>query len=189
MCKVHSVLWKLTVRSAEASLHGNRQMFTKTSHHSLRETSAGIVTPIVRNDWWVRLLDPAPSDLLSGVMNLTIEFQCDSSEAWGVVIEYWWFTRKWYNWVPFHLLSSPRTRALLLLQIRIWHDLIMPPACEDSFVATDSQQLYFSFCKAALPANEEDGEHGPSWCEVNHGCRGSGEAGPSLSGIRAYRGQ
>lgn len=49
---VHSVLWKETVRSGEAFLHGNRQINTKTSHHPLCMTSAGIITPIVCDDWY-----------------------------------------------------------------------------------------------------------------------------------------
>lgn len=44
MCKVHFMLWKQTVRRRGASLHG---YITKTSHHSLCVTSAGIITPTV----------------------------------------------------------------------------------------------------------------------------------------------
>lgn len=38
-------------RGREGSVHGNRQMCTKTSHRSLCMNSAGIITPIVCQGW------------------------------------------------------------------------------------------------------------------------------------------
>lgn len=52
------------------------KMCTKTSHHSLRMTTAGINNT------------DCLQSLLSSVMNVAVGFQCFLSDAWGVVIVY-----------------------------------------------------------------------------------------------------
>lgn len=117
------------------------------------------------------VLDLSSSVQLSSVINVAVEFQSFFlPDAWGVVTEYWWFTGKWNH------MSTPTSWVYCITIFGIvpncnltWLDyalclLIWLCGCS-------SHWLYFSYLFAALPANEENGEHSPSRHRGSHGCR------------------
>lgn len=120
-------------------------MCTKTSHHSLRMTSAGIITPIVCNDWCMWSCIP-PHRFFSAV-SWTWQWNFNASCLIHGELLLSIDGRK-ENYRMSTSLHSPqltRYKALVLLQIRIWHDLtscLIKKVC-----GYRSQQLCVSICR------------------------------------------